>query len=248
MSGQGDVDFGFERVPAAEKSERVARVFESVAGRYDLMNDLMSFGLHRLWKRFAVQVSGVRPGQKVLDLAGGTGDCALLYRRAVAPGGGVVIADINGAMIRRGRDRLLDRGVADIRFVQANAERLPFADGAFDCVNIAFGLRNVTDREAALAGMLGTLRFGGSAIVLEFSRPALPLLKRFYDRWSFGFIPALGELVAGDRGSYRYLVESIRMFPDQRELAALMERTGFRRVRWFDLHGGIVAVHHGYRL
>jgi len=248
MSGQGEVDFGFERVPPAEKTTRVTRVFESVADRYDLMNDLMSLGLHRLWKRFAVQVSGVRPGQHVLDLAGGTGDCAVLYRRAVAPGGSVIISDINGAMIRRGRDRLLDRGVADIAFVQANAERLPFAEGSFDCVNIAFGLRNVTDREAALREMLKSLCFGGCAIVLEFSHPALPLLNRLYDRWSFDVIPALGQLVAGDRDSYRYLVESIRMFPDQQRLASMMERAGFSGVRWFDLHGGIVAVHRGYRL
>lgn len=245
---QDDVDFGFQRIPARDKTGRVRRVFESVADRYDLMNDLMSLGMHRLWKRFAVQLSGVRAGQQVLDLAGGTGDCALLYRHAVGSDGRVLVCDINGPMIRRGRERLLDRGVADIGFVQADAERLPFATGTFDCVNMAFGLRNVTDREAALSGMLRSLRFGGCAVVLEFSQVGLPLLKRLYDRWSFDVIPALGGFIAGDRDSYRYLVESIRMFPDPERLAQMMQAAGFGAVRYHTLNGGIVAVHLGYRL
>jgi demethylmenaquinone methyltransferase/2-methoxy-6-polyprenyl-1,4-benzoquinol methylase len=249
VKAPGTTDFGFESVAAAEKSGRVRRVFDSVAGRYDLMNDLMSLGLHRLWKRFAVEVSGVRPGGHVLDLAGGTGDCAALYRGRLGKQGRVTVCDINGAMLRRGRDRLLDAGhAAGFRFVQADAERLPFAEGVFDCVNIAFGLRNVTDREAALGSMLHALRWGGSAIILEFSKVTIPALARLYDRYSFDVIPALGELVAGDRDSYRYLVESIRMFPDQDALRAMMQAAGFSRVEYFNLSGGVVAVHRGVRI
>jgi demethylmenaquinone methyltransferase/2-methoxy-6-polyprenyl-1,4-benzoquinol methylase len=249
LKHSGYSDFGFERVAAADKTERVRRVFESVAGRYDLMNDLMSLGLHRLWKRFAVQVSGVKPGGRVLDLAGGTGDCAALYLKRVGVGGRVTVSDINDAMLRRGRDRLLDAGrVSGLRFVQADAECLPFADASFDCVNIAFGLRNVTRREAALAEMLRCLHWGGCAVILEFSRVMLPQLARLYDRYSFSVIPALGELVTGDRDSYRYLVESIRMFPDQEALKKMMEQAGFARVEVFNLNGGVVAVHRGWRI
>jgi len=249
MSTPDSADFGFERVPAADKTGRVRGVFDSVADRYDLMNDLMSFGLHRLWKRFAVHLSGVRRGGRVLDLAAGTGDCAGLYLDRVGGTGSVTVCDINGAMLRRGRDRLLNAGrVSGLQFVQADAERLPFADAGFDCVNIAFGLRNVTRREAALSAMHRVLRYGGSAIVLEFSRATLPLLARFYDRYSFEVIPALGELVAGDRDSYRYLVESIRMFPDRDALRAMMQEAGFARVECFNLSGGIVAVHRGSRI
>jgi len=249
MSAPDSTDFGFERVAVSAKTERVRRVFESVADNYDVMNDLMSLGMHRLWKRYAVQVSGVKRGGAVLDLAGGTGDCARLYLDRVGATGDVTVCDINGAMLRRGRDRLLDAGrAAGLRFVQADAERLPFRDAGFDCVNIAFGLRNVTRREAALADMRRVLRWGGSAIILEFSRVTLPHLARLYERWSFEVIPALGELVAGDRDSYRYLVESIRMFPDQAALKTMMEAAGFGRVESFNLSGGIVAVHRGVRI
>jgi demethylmenaquinone methyltransferase/2-methoxy-6-polyprenyl-1,4-benzoquinol methylase len=249
MSRPDTTDFGFERVPAADKGARVRRVFESVADRYDLMNDLMSFGLHRLWKRFAVHVAGVRAGARVLDLAGGTGDCAALYRERVGAAGSVTVCDINDAMLRRGRDRLLDAGhVAGLQFVQADAEQLPFAEGRFDCVNIAFGLRNVTRREAALAAMHRVLCWGGTVIILEFSKATLPLFARIYERYSFEVIPALGEFVAGDRDSYRYLVESIRMFPDRETLREMMEQAGFARVECFSLSGGIVAVHRGRRI
>lgn len=249
MKTPGTADFGFDRIPVGEKTERVRRVFESVAGSYDLMNDLMSLGMHRLWKRFAVQVSGAKTGSRVLDLAAGTGDCAALYRDRVGATGGVTACDINGAMLRRGRDRQLDAGrVAGLTFAQADAERLPFADGVFDCVNIAFGLRNVTRRDEALSAMHRVLRYGGCAVILEFSRVTVPLLARLYDRYSFDVIPALGEFVAGDRESYRYLVESIRMFPDQATLTGMMEAAGFSRVECFNLSGGIVAVHRGVRI
>ena len=249
MNTSDTADFGFERIPAADKTERVRRVFEAVADRYDLMNDVMSLGLHRLWKRFAVQVSGARPAAHVLDLAGGTGDCAALYLDRVGSAGRVAVCDINGAMLKRGRDRLLDEGrVPGLEFVQADAERLPFQDRSFDCVNIAFGLRNVARREAALAEMRRVLCYGGNVVILEFSKVTLPVLARLYDRWSFDVIPALGELVAGDRDSYRYLVESIRMFPDQAALTAMMEQAGFGCVESFNLNGGIVAVHRGARI
>jgi demethylmenaquinone methyltransferase/2-methoxy-6-polyprenyl-1,4-benzoquinol methylase len=213
------------------------------------MNDLMSFGLHRWWKRYTVHLSGVRPGDSVLDLATGTGDLARLYRQRVGDKGTVVACDINAAMLELGRSRLLDSGlIGNPRFVQCDAEVLPFQDHSFDCVNIAFGLRNMTHKEAALASMLGTLKFGGSVVILEFSRLVLPALSRLYDAYSLRFIPALGHMVAGDRDSYRYLVESIRVHPDQEALKAMMERAGFERVRYWNLAGGIVAVHRGYRL
>ena len=249
MKPSGTADFGFERVSVADKGRRVRRVFESVAGSYDLMNDLMSFGLHRLWKRFAVHVSGARAGACVLDLATGTGDCAALFRDRVGATGHVTACDINDAMLRRGRDLMLDSGkVTAIQFVQADAECLPFADRSFDVVNIAFGLRNVTQRETALAAMHRVLRYGGSLVILEFSQATLPLLARAYDRYSFDLIPALGELVAGDRDSYRYLVESIRMFPDRKKLRQMIEGAGFTGVECFNLSGGTVAVHRGYRI
>ncbi|MBI1732523.1 MAG: class I SAM-dependent methyltransferase [Gammaproteobacteria bacterium] len=248
MSGPA-TDFGFERVTPAEKTARVGQVFSSVAGRYDLMNDLMSLGVHRLWKREAVLLSGVRRGAAVLDVAGGTGDCALLYRAAVGDAGRVAIADINADMLRRGRDRLTDRGVIrGIEYVQADAELLPFRDQEFDCISIAFGLRNVTHKERALRSMLGCLRFGGTLVVLEFSRVVLPMLERLYDAWSLHVIPALGELIAGDRDSYRYLVESIRVHPDQETLRNMMLDAGFGRVDYVNLSGGIVAVHRGRRI
>jgi len=240
------VDFGYAEVPAGEKAGRVRAVFDSVADNYDLMNDLMSGGMHRLWKRFTLSQTGLKPGQRALDVAGGTGDLAAGLARQVGATGLVVLSDINWAMLSRGRDRLLDEGITgNVGFVQANAERLPFADASFDCVTIGFGLRNVTDKAAALASMRRILRPGGQLLVLEFSRPAAGL-KPFYDLYSFKVLPAMGRLVARDADSYRYLAESIRMFPDQPTLAGMMREAGFEDCRWHNLTGGIVAVHRGY--
>jgi demethylmenaquinone methyltransferase/2-methoxy-6-polyprenyl-1,4-benzoquinol methylase len=240
------VDFGYEEVPAGEKAGRVRAVFDSVADNYDLMNDLMSAGMHRLWKRFTLSQTGLKPGQRALDVAGGTGDLAAGLARQVGAAGLVVLSDINWAMLSRGRDRLLDEGITgNVGFVQANAEKLPFADASFDCVTIGFGLRNVTDKPAALASMRRILRPGGQLLVLEFSRPAAGL-KPFYDLYSFKVLPAMGKLVARDADSYRYLAESIRMFPDQPTLAGMMREAGFEDCRWHNLTGGIVAVHRGY--
>lgn len=242
-------DFGFEKVPWEEKTRRVRRVFESVADRYDLMNDLMSFGIHRLWKRFTLAQTGLRPGQCALDLAGGTGDLARGLARQTGPTGLVLLVDINAAMLAHGRDRLLDEGLAaNVGYVQGNAENLPFPDATFHCVTIGFGLRNVTDKDAALAEMRRVLKPGGRALVLEFSHPVLPGLGPVYDAYSFAVLPALGRAVAGDAASYRYLAESIRVHPDQETLATMMERAGFERVSWHNLSGGIVALHKGFRL
>jgi demethylmenaquinone methyltransferase/2-methoxy-6-polyprenyl-1,4-benzoquinol methylase len=237
------VDFGYERVAPDEKQRRVRGVFESVAGRYDLMNDLMSGGLHRLWKRYAVGVAAVRQGARVLDLAGGTGDLARLFSDAAGPSGRVVLTDINGAMLAEGRDKLIDRGLL-LDVVQCDAEKLPFRDRAFDVVSIGFGLRNVTRKEAALAEMRRVLAPGGVAVVLEFSRIAAPLAPA-YDWYSFQVLPRLGRLVAGDEASYRYLAESIRMHPDQEALKALMEQAGFESVEYHNLTAGVVALHVG---
>ena len=237
------VDFGYERVAPDEKQRRVRGVFESVAGRYDLMNDLMSGGLHRLWKRYAVGVAAVREGARVLDLAGGTGDLARLFSDAAGPSGRVVLTDINGAMLAEGRDKLIDRGLL-LDVVQCDAEKLPFRDRAFDVVSIGFGLRNVTRKEAALAEMRRVLAPGGVAVVLEFSRVAAPLAPA-YDWYSFQVLPRLGRLVAGDEASYRYLAESIRMHPDQEALKALMEQAGFESVEYHNLTAGVVALHVG---
>jgi demethylmenaquinone methyltransferase/2-methoxy-6-polyprenyl-1,4-benzoquinol methylase len=240
--------FGFETVPTAEKARRVRGVFDSVAGRYDLMNDLMSGGLHRLWKRFALARTGLRPGDRALDVAGGTGDITAGLVDQVGRDGFVCLSDINAAMLDVGRRRLTDRGVAgNIAYVQANAERLPFRPASFHCVTIAFGLRNVTDKAAALRSMAGVLRPGGRVLVLEFSKPVLPLLAPVYDRYSFRVLPMLGELVAQDAASYRYLAESIRMHPDQATLAAMMTEAGLEDTRYFNLSGGIVALHVGHR-
>jgi demethylmenaquinone methyltransferase/2-methoxy-6-polyprenyl-1,4-benzoquinol methylase len=238
--------FGFETVAENEKATRVAGVFTSVAGKYDLMNDIMSAGLHRLWKRFAVGVSGVRPGQRVLDVAGGSADLTRLFLKAVGQSGQVVLTDINNAMLRVGRDRLLDEG-STTPVTQCNAEHLPFPDGYFDCVSIAFGLRNVTHKEAALREMHRVLKPGGRVIVLEFSKVAKPLEKA-YDFYSFKLLPRMGQLIAKDADSYRYLAESIRMHPGQDEMKKMMEDAGLERVEYFNLTGGIVAVHRGYRL
>lgn len=246
---QSTTDFGYQKVPLAEKAQRVAGVFHSVADKYDVMNDLMSLGIHRLWKRYAIELSGVRRGQRVLDLAGGTGDLAQRFARMVGDQGEVVLADINGSMLRRGRSRLVDAGVVgNLRYVQANAERLPFPDNHFDCISIAFGLRNVTDKQAALASMHRVLKPGGRVLVLEFSKPTVPGLKPLYDLYSFTMLPMLGRLVAGDASSYRYLAESIRMHPDQEALKTMMETAGLERCDYHNLSGGIVALHRGFKL
>ncbi|MBI3043283.1 MAG: bifunctional demethylmenaquinone methyltransferase/2-methoxy-6-polyprenyl-1,4-benzoquinol methylase UbiE [Betaproteobacteria bacterium] len=239
-------DFGYQKVPEEEKSRRVAGVFDSVAARYDLMNDLMSAGLHRLWKRFTVEASGVRPGERVLDIAGGTGDLARLFARRVGAQGEVVLTDVNPAMLRRGRDRLLDAGIV-LPVAQCDAEKLPFASERFDCVSVAFGLRNMTHKETALSEMRRVLRAGGRLVVLEFSRVWEPL-KPLYDAYSFRVLPWLGKRVVNDADAYRYLAESIRMHPDQESLKRMLEDAGFERVEYFNLAAGTVALHRGYRL
>jgi demethylmenaquinone methyltransferase/2-methoxy-6-polyprenyl-1,4-benzoquinol methylase len=239
------VDFGYEKVTPEEKTARVRGVFDSVAGRYDLMNDLMSGGMHRLWKRFALSQTGLRPGQRALDVATGTGDLGAGMARQVGREGLAVLTDINREMLIRGRDRLIDRGLAaQVAFVIANAECLPLADASFDCVTIGFGLRNVTDKPAALASMRRVLRPGGRLLVLEFSKPR-PEVRAAYDAYSFNVLPRLGGLVAGDAASYRYLAESIRMHPDQETLAAMIRDAGFDGCRWHNLAAGIVALHVG---
>lgn len=238
-------DFGYRTVPEGEKSQRVAGVFDSVVARYDLMNDLMSAGLHRLWKRFAIEASGVRPGERVLDIAGGTGDLAQLYARRVGAQGEVVLTDVNSAMLRLGRDRLLDAGMV-VPVAQCDAETLPFAAERFDCVSVAFGLRNMTHKETALAEMRRVLKPGGRLLVLEFSRVWAPL-KPLYDAYSFGLLPRLGKLVTNDADAYRYLAESIRMHPDQEALKTMMEQAGLDRVEYFNLAAGVVALHRGYK-
>ncbi|MEJ2654443.1 MAG: bifunctional demethylmenaquinone methyltransferase/2-methoxy-6-polyprenyl-1,4-benzoquinol methylase UbiE [Acidihalobacter sp.] len=248
MDKQDTTHFGYQQVRTEEKAHKVAEVFHSVADRYDVMNDLMSFGIHRLWKRYAIELAGVRKGQCVLDLAGGTGDLAGRFARMVGPGGEVVLADINASMLRRGRERMLDEGLAgNLRFAQVNAECLPFPDNHFDLITIAFGLRNVTDKDAALRSMYRVLKPGGRLLVLEFSKPVLPGLKSVYDLYSFSALPLMGKLITGDAGSYRYLAESIRMHPDQPTLKGMMEEAGFERCEFYNLSGGIVAVHRGYK-
>ena len=238
--------FGFETVAEEEKARRVAGVFTSVASKYDIMNDLMSAGLHRVWKRFAISVSGVRKGQRVLDVAGGSGDLSRLFLKEVGETGQVVLTDINNAMLSVGRDRLLDEGIATPA-AQCDAEHLPFPDNYFDCVSIAFGLRNVTHKDAALREMRRVLKPGGRVIVLEFSKVAKPLEKA-YDLYSFKLLPKMGQLIANDADSYRYLAESIRMHPGQEELKKMMEDAGLERVEYFNMTGGVVAVHRGYKL
>ena len=248
MASDNTTHFGYQQVPEDQKVRMVGGVFDSVASRYDLMNDLMSGGVHRIWKRVAIELSGVRPGQQVLDVAGGTGDLTLRFAREVGPSGRVVLSDINAAMLGTGRDRLLDEGVCgNVDFALADAEALPFRDSSFDCVTIAFGLRNVTRKDRALASMLRVLKPGGRLLVLEFSRPTSELLGKLYDAYSFGVIPKIGRLVAGDEDSYRYLAESIRMHPDQETLRDMMEDAGFERCDYHNLTGGIVAIHRGFR-
>ena len=243
-----ETDFGYERVPWSEKQRRVRGVFDSVARNYDLMNDLMSGGAHRLWKEFTLSLTGLHAGQRALDVAGGTGDLTTGLAKQVGKSGMVILSDINAAMLGEGRDRLLDAGlVGNVTCVLANAEKLPFADSQFDCVTIGFGLRNVTDKPAALADMRRVLKPGGQLLVLEFSQPVVPFLKPLYDLYSFRVLPLLGKLVAKDEDSYRYLAESIRMHPDQETLLGMMRDAGLEDCRYHNLSGGIVAVHRGYR-
>lgn len=243
------VDFGFEKVAWSDKAARVRSVFASVAGRYDVMNDLMSLGLHRVWKRFTVSLTGLRPGQRALDVAGGTGDLALGMLRQVGGSGRVILSDINASMLALGRDRLLDAGyLANAQCLVADAERLPFADNSFDCLTIGFGLRNVTDKAAALRSMHRVLKVGGQLLVLEFSTPVAPGLKPLYDAYSFNVLPLLGRVVANDADSYRYLAESIRMHPDQETLLAMLGEAGFAQTRYHNLSGGVVALHRGYKV
>ena len=242
------VDFGFETVAWGDKAERVRSVFASVAGKYDVMNDLMSFGVHRLWKQFTLSLTGLRAGQSALDVAGGTGDLALGLLHRVGKSGRVVLSDVNPDMLAIGRDRLLDKGwVGSAECVVADAERLPFEDNSFDCVTIGFGLRNVTDKPAALKSMHRVLKPGGQLLVLEFSTPVAPGLKPMYDAYSFKVLPLLGRLVARDEASYRYLAESIRMHPGQEALLQMLQAAGLEGCRYHNLSGGIVAVHRGYK-
>ncbi|WP_448566032.1 bifunctional demethylmenaquinone methyltransferase/2-methoxy-6-polyprenyl-1,4-benzoquinol methylase UbiE [Thalassotalea ganghwensis] len=240
--------FGFKTVDKREKESKVADVFHSVAQQYDIMNDLMSFGIHRLWKRFTIDASGVRPGNKVLDLAGGTGDLTARFSQLVGKDGKVILADINSSMLNVGRDKLRDKGlVQNIEYVQANAQYLPFEDNTFDIVTIAFGLRNVTDKDMALSSIYRVLKPGGRLLVLEFSKPEHEVLNKAYDFYSFNILPKMGELVAKDSDSYQYLAESIRMHPDQETLKQMMNEAGFEQTTYKNLTGGIVALHKGYK-
>jgi demethylmenaquinone methyltransferase/2-methoxy-6-polyprenyl-1,4-benzoquinol methylase len=240
--------FGYKTVNVEEKADKVAEVFHSVAAKYDLMNDLMSGGVHRLWKRITIEMSGVRRGNKVLDIAGGTGDLTAKFSRIVGPEGTVVLADINDSMLKVGRDRLMDRGVVNnVTFSQADAQYLPFPDNTFDVITIAFGLRNVTDKDLALRSMLRVLKPGGRLLVLEFSKPGNSLLSKIYDTYSFSILPKLGKLFADDADSYQYLAESIRMHPDQQTLQTMMDEAGFANTDFHNMTGGVVALHRGVK-
>jgi demethylmenaquinone methyltransferase / 2-methoxy-6-polyprenyl-1,4-benzoquinol methylase len=247
-TNQEKIDFGYTQVPKQEKVKRVAEVFHSVADKYDVMNDLMSFGIHRIWKKVTIEYSSVRKGQKVLDLAGGTGDLTAKFSQLVGDDGLVVLADINESMLKVGRDKLRDKGLfKNIEYVQANAEELPFVDNYFDCITISFGLRNVTDKEKALRSMWRILKPGGRLLILEFSKPQYQILNKAYDLYSFTMLPLMGKIVANDSESYRYLAESIRMHPDQNTLKKMMEDAGFVDVKYHNMTGGIVALHTGFK-
>jgi demethylmenaquinone methyltransferase/2-methoxy-6-polyprenyl-1,4-benzoquinol methylase len=248
MTEKDTTHFGYKEVKAEAKAGLVADVFHSVAARYDLMNDLMSGGIHRIWKRFTIELSGVRKGNAVLDIAGGTGDLAARFAEIVGDEGRVVLADINDSMLQVGRDKLLDKGMqSNLEFVQADAQFLPFPDNSFDCITIAFGLRNVTDKSLALRSMLRVLKPGGRLLVLEFSKPDNDLLSKAYDTYSFKVLPFMGKLVTNDSDSYQYLAESIRMHPDQDTLKDMMEDAGFERCEYHNMTGGIVALHKGVK-
>ncbi len=248
MSESKTTHFGFKDVPVEDKAGKVAEVFHSVADKYDVMNDLMSFGIHRLWKRYTIEMSGVRKGHKVLDIAGGTGDLAAKFSQIVGDSGEVVLSDINASMLGVGRSRMVDKGLlANMAYVQANAESLPFPDNYFDCITIAFGLRNVTEKANALKSMYRIVKPGGRVLVLEFSKPESPLLSKVYDFYSFKILPKIGELVANDSESYQYLAESIRMHPDQQTLKEMMSEAGFEQCDYHNLTGGIVALHRGFK-
>lgn len=248
MTDEKTTHFGYQSVPVEEKAARVADVFHSVAAKYDLMNDLMSGGVHRLWKRYTIELSGVRAGYKVLDIAGGTGDLAAKFSKLVGSTGEVVLADINDSMLKVGRDKLLDVGVnGNVRFAQADAQYLPFPDNTFDCITIAFGLRNVTDKDLAIRSMLRVLKPGGRLLILEFSKPKSSLLGKAYDFYSFNLLPKMGKLVADDADSYQYLAESIRMHPDQETLKGMMDEAGFVNTEYHNMTGGVVALHRGFK-
>ena len=248
MKENDSTDFGFKTVPKNEKADLVEGIFNSVADRYDLMNDLMSIGIHRIWKRFTIELSAVREGNSVLDIAGGTGDLAIKFSDIVGSNGTVVLADINESMLKVGRDKLLDkRWRPNINFVQTDAEKLPFPDATFECITIAFGLRNVTDKSAALKSMYRALKPGGRLLILEFSKPTNEVLAKAYDAYSFHILPLMGKIVTNDSDSYKYLAESIRMHPDQEALQALVEDAGFSDCDYYNMTGGIVAIHRGIK-
>lgn len=248
LESQDTTDFGYQTVAKSEKSKKVAQVFHSVATKYDIMNDLMSGGIHRLWKRFTIDCSGARPGQKILDLGGGTGDLTAKFSRIVGHDGQVILADINNSMLNVGRSKLRDKGiVGNVHYVQANAEELPFPDNYFDCITISFCLRNVTDKEQALRSMFRVLKPGGRLLILEFSKPTVHGLSKLYDAYSFHVLPKIGRLVAHDSDSYQYLAESIRMHPNQETLKSMMDDVGYEHTSYYNLTGGIVALHRGYK-
>lgn len=246
MNEKRTTHFGYEQVNVEDKANKVADVFDSVATKYDLMNDLMSAGVHRLWKRFTIEISGVRKGNSVLDLAGGTGDLTTKFSKLVGDDGTVVLADINDSMLKVGRDKLIDHGVVgNVQYTQADAQHLPFPENTFDCITIAFGLRNVTDKDMAIESMYRVLKPGGRLLVLEFSKPTNKLLEKAYDLYSFSVLPFMGKLVTNDSDSYRYLAESIRMHPDQETLKGMMENVGLEQCKYYNMTGGIVALHKG---
>lgn len=240
--------FGYEDVSVSEKAGRVRGVFDSVASKYDVMNDLMSMGVHRLWKKQAIEMSGAREGWSILDLAGGTGDLSLQFSKIVGPQGRVVLSDINASMLEQGRERLINEGVlGNVEYAQINAEQIPFSENSFDCITISFGLRNVTDKAKALRSIYRALKPGGRLLVLEFSKPTNEQFRSVYDFYSFNILPVIGKVVANDEDSYRYLAESIRMHPDQETLRGMMDEAGFDRTEYFNMTGGVVALHRGFK-